>query len=95
MAAGTLLYLATHGSLRTVGFLSSGIAGIRSPLWALALGMLMIVVAEMQRFEQPGGALANIAVGVFCLVYVGLMSAFVVQIRLYWGVGAWQPGSSR
>jgi len=63
-------------------------AASHSPLWALALGVLMIFVAEMRRFEQPGGALANIAAGVFCLVYVGLMLTFAVQIRLFWGVGA-------
>jgi phosphatidate cytidylyltransferase len=59
-----------------------------SPLWALALGVLMICVAEMRRFQQPGGTLASIAVGVFCLVYVGLMLSFAVQIRLFWGIGA-------
>ncbi len=63
-------------------------AASRSPLWALALGVLMIFAAEMRRFEQPGGALANIAVGVFCLIYVGLMGAFAIQLRLFWGVGA-------
>jgi phosphatidate cytidylyltransferase len=63
-------------------------AASQSPLWALALGVLMIFVAEMRRFEQPGGALANIAVGVFCLIYVGMMCAFAIQIRLFWGVGA-------
>ena len=38
--------------------------------------------------EQPGGTLAKIAVGVFSLVYIGLMFTFAVQIRLFWGVGA-------
>jgi phosphatidate cytidylyltransferase len=60
----------------------------QSPLWALAVGVMMIFVAEMRRFEQPGGALANIAVAVFCLIYVGLMCAFAIQIRIFWGVGA-------
>ena len=82
------LYLDSQGRLRTLGFFEFCLAGIRSPLWALALGMLLVFAAEMRRFEQPGGALANIAVGVFCLVYVGLMCAFAVQIRLFWGVGA-------
>jgi phosphatidate cytidylyltransferase len=63
-------------------------AGSQSALWALALGVGLIFVAEMRRFEKPGGALANIAVGVFCLVYVGMMCTFAVQMRLFWGVGA-------
>jgi phosphatidate cytidylyltransferase len=62
--------------------------GSQSPLWALIVGVLMIFVAEMRRFKEPGGALANIAVGVFGLIYIGLMCTFVVQIRIFWGVGA-------
>ena len=49
----------------------------------------MIFVADMRRLERPGGTLANIAAGVFCLVYVGLMCTFAVQMRIFWGVGAW------
>ena len=63
-------------------------AGSHSALWALALGVIMIFMAEMRRFERPGGALANIAVGVFCLIYVGVMLTFAVQLRIFWGVGA-------
>jgi phosphatidate cytidylyltransferase len=63
-------------------------AASQSPLWALAIGVLMIFMAEMRRFEHPGESLKNIAIGVFCLVYIGLMCAFAVQIRLFWGVGA-------
>ena len=75
-------------SWHELGFFEFFLAGSRSPLWALAVGMLMIFVGEMRRYEQPGGALAKIAVGVFSLVYVGLMFTFAVQIRLFWGVGA-------
>jgi phosphatidate cytidylyltransferase len=63
-------------------------AASHSALWALAVGVLAILMAEMRRFEQPGGTLARVAVGVFALVYVGLMLTFAVQIRLFWGVGA-------
>ena len=38
--------------------------------------------------SSRAGHWRNIAVGVFCLVYVGLMLTFAVQIRLFWGVGA-------
>ena len=40
------------------------------------------------RYAQPGGTLAKIAVGVFSLIYIGLMFTFAVQMRLFWGVGA-------
>ena len=63
-------------------------ASSHSALWALALGVILIFVAEMRRFQQPGDAMANISAGVFCLVYVGVMCTFVVQMRLFWGVGA-------
>ena len=63
-------------------------AGSQSAMWAFALGVLAVFLAEMRRFERPGGAMANIAAGVFCLVYVGLMCTFAVQLRVFWGVGA-------
>ena len=82
------LYLAAQFSWRSMGFFEFFLAGTRSPLWAMAVGMLLIFVGEMRRYEQPGGTLAKIAVGVFSLVYVGLMFTFAVQIRLFWGIGA-------
>ena len=35
--------------------------------------------------------MANIAAGVFCLVYVGLMCTFAVQMRVFWAsaLAAW------
>jgi phosphatidate cytidylyltransferase len=63
-------------------------AGSQSAMWAFALGVLAVFLAEMRRFERPGGTMANIAAGVFCLVYVGLMCTFAVQLRVFWGVGA-------
>ena len=82
------LYVAAQLSVRDLGFFDFVLAGTHSPLWAMAIGMLLIFVGEMRRYEQPGGTLARIAVGVFSLVYVGLMLTFAVQIRLFWGVGA-------
>ena len=54
----------------------------------MTVGVLLVFSSEMRQYERQGGALAKIAVGVFSLVYVGLMFAFAVQIRLFWGVGA-------
>ena len=53
---------------------------------ALAAGVLLIFVGEMRRYEKPGGVTANVAAGVFALVYVGVMLSFMVQLRLLWGV---------
>ena len=82
------LYLAGRFAWREMGFFEFFLAGTRSPLWAMVLGVLMIFIGEMRCYQQPGGTLAKIAVGVFSMVYVGLMLAFAVQIRLFWGVGA-------
>jgi phosphatidate cytidylyltransferase len=60
----------------------------RSPLWALGLGVIIIFLHEMSTYRQPGGSLLRIAVSVFALVYVGVMLAFAVQLRLFWGIGA-------
>ncbi len=59
----------------------------RAP-WALAIGLLLIFIGEIRRYDQPGGVLANIAVGLFAMVYVGVLLSFAVQIRLFWGIGA-------
>jgi phosphatidate cytidylyltransferase len=57
-------------------------------LLALAAAVLLVLSAEMWRYRSPGGNLANVAGGVFALIYVGLMLSFAVQLRLVWGVGA-------
>ena len=36
----------------------------------------------------PGGDLANLAVTVFIMIYVGLMLSFLLRLRLAWGVPA-------
>ena len=85
---GLYLHFAERFSWPEMGFFEFFLAGTRNPLWAMAVGMLLIFVVEMREYEQPGGTLAKIAVGVFSLVYVGLMFTFAVQIRLFWGIGA-------
>jgi len=54
----------------------------------LGTAILALCVAEMARFRQPGGAIGNIAAGVFALVYVGGMFALLVHLRLAGGVAA-------
>ena len=55
---------------------------------AFVAAVLLVFVGEMRRYRKPNGNLANIATGVFALVYVGLMLCFAVQLRIFWGVGA-------
>lgn len=57
-------------------------------LLAFVVAVLLVLLGEMRRYRQPGGSMANIATGVFALVYVGLMLCFAVQLRIFWGVGA-------
>jgi phosphatidate cytidylyltransferase len=54
----------------------------------LLVAAMMVLLGELRRYEKPGGNLANLAAGVFALVYVGLMLGFAVQLRVLWGVGA-------
>ena len=58
------------------------------PFIGLAIGLFLVVVGEMARYEKPGGVTSNIAAAVFALVYVGLMLGFAVRLRLDWGLGA-------
>lgn len=57
-------------------------------LIALTAGVVMAFVAEMYRFERPGGVTINLAAAVFSLVYVGLLLSFLVKLLLQWGIVA-------
>ncbi len=57
-------------------------------LLALGVSILLIVIGEMWRYQKPGGNMANIAAGVFAVIYIGLMLSFAVQMRLSCGIGA-------
>jgi phosphatidate cytidylyltransferase len=57
-------------------------------LGALGAAALLVVLGEMWRYRKPGGNTANLATGVFAVVYVGLMLWFAAQLRIVWGVGA-------
>jgi phosphatidate cytidylyltransferase len=54
--------------------------------WAmvmLALASTGVLVAEMQRYEKPGRSIVTSAVGIFTLVYVGLLACFMALLRLH------------
>lgn len=54
----------------------------------LAVGLLMAVVVEMARFQQPGVATMRLAQAVLAIAYTGGLMGFVVQLRLLGG-GDW------
>ncbi|HEY2761605.1 MAG TPA: phosphatidate cytidylyltransferase [Pirellulales bacterium] len=50
------------------------------PLAALVIVMLIVFVVEMWRYKQPGQSIQNISAAILCLIYVGLLLTFVVQL---------------
>jgi phosphatidate cytidylyltransferase len=57
-------------------------------LLVLAIALLLAFAGEIRRYEQPGGAMANLAGGALAMTYVGLMLCLVFDLRLRWGIGA-------
>ena len=55
-------------------------------LLALAAVVLLAFVAEMRRFERPGGVTGNLAAAIFSMTYLGLLLSFIVQLRMAWGI---------
>jgi phosphatidate cytidylyltransferase len=54
----------------------------------LPSAVLLSFLGEMCRYRKPGGNMANLAVAIFALIYVGFMLTFAVQMRTHWGVAA-------
>lgn len=74
----------------TVGAAESGgaAAGSEWTLLATGLAVILVLVAEMARYRAPGGATAAVATSIFAVVYVGVLMAFAVQLRMQWGLAA-------
>ena len=53
------------------------------PLVALAISAIAVLIAEMQRFQRPGQSTVQAALGIFALVYVGLLVSFMALLRLH------------
>ncbi len=51
------------------------------PLLGLAAGVLLAVVGEMQRYVAPGRTMVPLALSLWAMVYVGVLLAFIVQLR--------------
>lgn len=62
------------------------------PLVVLTLAAIAVLFEEMQRFERPGRATVNAALGIFTLVYIGLLGSFLALLRQFggneWGMAA-------
>jgi phosphatidate cytidylyltransferase len=60
------------------------------PLAVLAVAAIAVIGAEMGRYRQPGTSIVHAALGIFTLVYVGLLFSFVALLRLHksneWGL---------
>jgi phosphatidate cytidylyltransferase len=64
------------------------VAFIPELMQIIGLPLFVILVVEMCRYRKPGGHMANIAGGIFALIYVGMLLRSAVSLRLEWGVGA-------
>ena len=57
-------------------------------LLAIAGGVILAFAAEMRRFSHPGGVTINLAGAVFTFAYLGLLSCFMIQLHMAYGIGA-------
>lgn len=53
------------------------------PLVAAGLSIGLVFVGELIRYEQPGGVVVNVALGVFTTLYIGLLLTFVIELRMF------------
>jgi len=62
------------------------------PLAALVLAVALAFLAEMVRYQGPGGVIVNVALAVFAVAYVAVLMTFLIALRLYhdngWGMAA-------
>lgn len=57
-------------------------------LWALAIAIALVLLAEMGRYRGPGKIIENLGAAIFAVVYLGFLLSFAVRLRLEWGIGA-------
>ncbi len=55
------------------------------PLVATALSVLLAFIADMRRYQGPGGVSTNIGLAVLATTYIGLLLAFLILLRLLGG----------
>jgi phosphatidate cytidylyltransferase len=96
--AGTLFVLSTglvpvFWPLSGSAYPASGPWGqLALPLIAVVISVALAFLAEMRRYREPGGCVVRVALAVLGVVYVGLMTTFLIALRLYhdnaWGMTA-------
>lgn len=59
------------------------------PVVALAASVIIALIGEMRRYTGPGAVSERLGLAVFSLCYVGVLMAFVVQIRFLGPNGSW------
>jgi phosphatidate cytidylyltransferase len=79
--AGNQLIVAANWAGQSNAAVPGGLDGLAWPAAALAIGVVLAFLGEMQRYRGPGGVTRRLASAVFSLVYVGLLLSFVVQLR--------------
>ncbi len=57
-------------------------------LLAMAGGTMIAFAGEIRRYTRPGGTTVNLAGAVFAITYVGLLSCFIIQLRMAFGIAA-------
>jgi len=57
-------------------------------LLAVAAGIIICFYGEMQRYSHPGGVTVNLAGAVFAITYIGLLSCYMIQLRMAYGLAA-------
>jgi phosphatidate cytidylyltransferase len=72
--------------------LFSRLSPVGLPLVVLALAIVLIFVGEMARYQRPGNSIVQAALGVFAILYIGLLIGFWAVLRLHrgndWGMMA-------
>ncbi len=92
LASGEILRLCRSAGLKPIGpvVYVGNVLLVLSPWPAMLLAVCVLAafLGEMRRYDRSKGVTANLGATVLSMVYVGLMLAVVVQLRLAWGVGA-------
>lgn len=57
-------------------------------LLAMGGGIMIAFLGEINRYTKPGGITINLAGAVFVTTYIGMLSCFIVQLRMAYGIAA-------
>ena len=87
--AGNLLIVLSNGLMHVFPSANEPVRLIW-PIAALGASFLLAIVAEMRRYEKPGGVVARLSLAVFGLIYIGMQLSCCIQLRAAGGprVGA-------